>query len=74
MHFAGGIWSSSVSLEYINLIIALMVYSVRYPAIFWSANKALGLLFSFMLFVNGVQIALSFTGISILYKVISFYL
>ncbi|KAL1505371.1 hypothetical protein ABEB36_004954 [Hypothenemus hampei] len=65
----GGLWNSSVSLEYINLIVALLIYSVRYPAIFWSANKFLGLLFSFMLFVNGLHIVLTFSGISILYKI-----
>ncbi|XP_050303784.1 protein tincar [Anthonomus grandis grandis] len=66
---AGGIWSSSISLEYINLIMALIIYSVRYPAIFWSANKSLGLLFSFLLFINGFHIVLTFAGISILYKI-----
>ncbi|XP_066245516.1 protein tincar isoform X2 [Euwallacea similis] len=65
---ADGLWHSSISLEYINLITALVIYSVRYPSLFWSANKCLGLLFSFMLIVNGMQIVLSFAGISILYK------
>ncbi|ERL89253.1 hypothetical protein D910_06626 [Dendroctonus ponderosae] len=66
---ADGVWDSSISLEYINLIIALVIYSVRYPAIFWSANKCLGLLFSFLLFINGQHIVLSFAGISVLYKI-----
>lgn len=71
MFVPDGVWDSSISLEYINLIIALVIYSVRYPAIFWSANKCLGLLFSFLLFINGQHIVLSFAGISVLYKVSS---
>ncbi|CAG9772839.1 unnamed protein product [Ceutorhynchus assimilis] len=66
---SGGIWDSSISLEFINLVLALVIYSVRYPALFWSANKCLGLLFSFLLFINGLHIVLSFAGISILYKI-----
>lgn len=40
-------WGSSVSVEYMNLVIALMVYSIRYPALFWSTNKCLGTIFLF---------------------------
>ncbi|KAJ8972556.1 hypothetical protein NQ314_000143, partial [Rhamnusium bicolor] len=62
-------WGSPVSIEYMNLALALIIYSVRYPALFWSTNKCLGLIFSFQLLINGLHTLLSFAGMSILYKV-----
>ncbi|CAH1156014.1 unnamed protein product [Phaedon cochleariae] len=62
-------FGSSVSIEYMNLALALVIYSVRYPALFWATNKCLGLIFSFQLLINGVHTLLSFAGMSILYKV-----
>ncbi|XP_068897552.1 protein tincar isoform X2 [Tenebrio molitor] len=62
-------WGSSVSVEYMNLAIALMVYSIRYPALFWSTNKCLGTIFSFQLLINGLHTLLAYAGMSILYKV-----
>ncbi|XP_008198381.1 protein tincar isoform X2 [Tribolium castaneum] len=62
-------WGSSVSVEYMNLVIALMVYSIRYPALFWSTNKCLGTIFSFQLLINGLHTLLAYAGMSILYKV-----
>jgi hypothetical protein len=63
-------WGSSVSVEYMNLAIALMVYSIRYPALFWSTNKCLGTIFSFQLLINGLHTLLAYAGMSILYKVL----
>ncbi|XP_060527941.1 protein tincar [Cylas formicarius] len=62
-------WSETVSLEYLNLVFALVIYSVRYPALFWATNKCLGLIFSFQLLINGLHTLLSFAGMSILYKI-----
>lgn len=62
-------WGSSVSAEFFNFAMALMVYAVRYPSMFWATNKWLGILFSFQLFLNGIQTLLAFAGMSILYKV-----
>lgn len=58
-----------VSLEYLNYAIALGVYSVRYPAVFWSCNKALGTVFSLQLVANSAQSLLAYAGMSVLYKV-----
>lgn len=63
------LWGSSVSVEYLNLALALLVYSVRYPALFWSTNKCIGMLFSFQLLINGLHTLLAYAGMSILYKV-----
>ncbi|GBL91817.1 Protein tincar [Araneus ventricosus] len=58
-----------LSTELINYTIALLVYAVRYPAVFWSANKCYGFLFScYMLFTASQQL-LVFAGFTILYKV-----
>ncbi|XP_053594611.1 protein tincar isoform X1 [Microplitis demolitor] len=58
-----------ISLEYLNYAMALAVYSVRYPAVFWSCNKAIGTIFSIQLFINSVQSLISYAGMSVLYKV-----
>ncbi|XP_029680607.1 protein tincar isoform X2 [Formica exsecta] len=58
-----------ITLEYLNYAAALGVYSVRYPAVFWSCNKALGTIFSLQLVVNSAQSLLAYAGMSVLYKV-----
>ncbi|XP_063223104.1 protein tincar [Bacillus rossius redtenbacheri] len=58
-----------VSAEFLNYALALLVYAVRYPAVFWNTNKGFGLLFSFQLLANGLQSLLSFAGMCVLYKV-----
>ncbi|XP_058794885.1 protein tincar isoform X2 [Phymastichus coffea] len=58
-----------VTLEYLNYAMALGVYSVRYPAVFWASNKALGTIFSIQLVFNSLQSLLSYAGMSVLYKV-----
>nr|XP_018896638.1 PREDICTED: protein tincar-like isoform X2 [Bemisia tabaci] len=63
-----GIWGT-LSAEFLSYAIALFVYAVRYPAVFWNTNKWFSVLFSFQLFVNGFQSILLYTGVSILYKI-----
>ncbi|XP_012223044.1 protein tincar isoform X2 [Linepithema humile] len=58
-----------ITLEYLNYAAALGVYSVRYPAVFWSCNKALGTIFSLQLVINSAQSLLAYAGMSVLYKV-----
>ncbi|XP_043251057.1 protein tincar isoform X2 [Colletes gigas] len=58
-----------ITLEYLNYAVALGVYSVRYPAVFWSCNKALGTIFSVQLVLNVAQSLLAFVGMSVLYKI-----
>ncbi|GLV44477.1 tincar [Carabus blaptoides fortunei] len=62
-------FGSSVSVEYLNYALALFVYSVRYPAVFWNTNKCFGIIFSIQLLANGLQSLLAFAGMSVLYKV-----
>ena len=64
----------TISLEFINYGLALLVYAVRYPSVFWNTNKWFGTLFSFQLIGNMLQNLLSFSGMSILYKIqVSFF-
>ncbi|XP_078036816.1 transmembrane protein tincar isoform X2 [Augochlora pura] len=58
-----------ITLEYLNYAVALGVYSVRYPAVFWSCNKALGTIFSVQLVINSAQSLLAYVGMSVLYKI-----
>lgn len=58
-----------VSAEFLNYALALLVYAVRYPAVFWNTNKGFAALFSLQLLANGLQSLLAFAGVSVLYKV-----
>ncbi|XP_034950828.1 protein tincar isoform X2 [Chelonus insularis] len=58
-----------ITLEYLNYAMALAVYSVRYPAVFWSCNKVIGTIFSIQLVINSAQSLISYAGMSVLYKV-----
>ena len=60
--------------EFINYGLALLVYSVRYPAVFWNTNKGFSFLFSLQLLANSFQNLLALGGISIMYKVKLFFL
>ena len=55
--------------EFLNYGLALLVYSVRYPAVFWNTNKGFSFLFSLQLLANSFQNLLALGGISIMYKV-----
>lgn len=63
------IFSSSPTLEYINLAIALLVWSTRYPSVFWESSKAFTLIFSFQLLANSLDILVLYAGTGILFKV-----
>ncbi|PSN54783.1 hypothetical protein C0J52_02015 [Blattella germanica] len=62
-------YEGPVSPEFLNYGLALLVYAVRYPAVFWNTNKGFAALFSMQLLANGLQSLLSFAGICVLYRV-----
>ena len=70
LFFSGG-WG--VSAEYLNFAVALVIYAVRYPAVFWTTNKGFGTLFSCQLLANAAQQLVSFASFCVLYKVISYF-
>ncbi|XP_063588514.1 uncharacterized protein LOC134765695 [Penaeus indicus] len=57
-----------VSPELLNYAVALLVFAIRYPSVFWHTNKAFGILFSLQLVVNGVHTIITLTAFNILYK------
>lgn len=61
-------WSSQPSLEFLNLALAIAVWSARYPSVFWGTSKTFALVFSLQMISNGFDILLGFAGISVLYK------
>lgn len=61
-------WTSTPSLEFVNLAIALMAWAVRYPSVFWHTSKTFAFVFSLQMIANGIDILLSFAGASVLYK------
>ena len=62
-------YEGPVSPEFLNYGLALLVYAVRYPAVFWNTNKGFASLFSIQLLANGLQSLLAFSGICVLYRV-----
>ncbi|KAL0269560.1 UNVERIFIED_CONTAM: hypothetical protein PYX00_007252 [Menopon gallinae] len=67
--FAEDSVSGTISPEFLNYALALVVYAVRYPSVFWNTNKWFGTLFSFQLLGNAIQALISYAGMSVLYKV-----
>uniref|UniRef100_A0A182Q6E5 Protein tincar n=1 Tax=Anopheles farauti TaxID=69004 RepID=A0A182Q6E5_9DIPT len=65
---AGSTWATVPSLEFINLAIALTVWAVRYPSVFWHTSKSFACLFSLQMIANGADILLSLAGACVLYK------
>ncbi|XP_018010505.2 uncharacterized protein LOC108667916 [Hyalella azteca] len=63
----GLIWRP-VSPEFLNFVLALLFYAIRYPSVFWSSNKAFSLLFSLQMAATGLHCVLLSCAFSILYK------
>ena len=64
----GAINYAIVSPEFINYVIALIVYSVRYSAVFWFTHKGFTLLFSTQLLAGLVNYMFCYCGFSVIYK------
>lgn len=61
-------FQSSPSLEFINLTLALLVWSVRYPSVFWESSKAFTMVFSLQMIANSIDMLMLHVGTSILFK------
>ncbi len=57
-----------VTLNYINYVIPLFLYAIRYADVFWLCHKGFAFFFCAQLMLNATQYALGFIGISLLYK------
>ena len=54
IHLLGDDTWHPCSPEFINYALALVVYSVRYPAVFWNTNKAFSFMFSAQVIITNV--------------------
>ena len=61
-------FQGSPSLEFINLALALLVWSVRYPSVFWESSKAFTMIFSLQMIANSIDILMLHVGTSVLFK------
>lgn len=56
------------SFEFMNFVVALVVWSSRYPSVFWSTSKSFSLVFSIQMIANAIDLLLVFAGVSVIYK------
>lgn len=56
------------SAEFLNLLFALLVWCVRYPAVFWTTGKSFASIFSIQMIASAADIIFSYAGISSLFK------
>lgn len=56
------------SFEFMNFVFALVVWSSRYPSVYWNTSKAFSLIFSIQMIVNAIDLLLVFSGVSVIYK------
>lgn len=56
------------SLEFMNFIVALIVWSSRYPSVFWSTSKSFAFIFSIQMIANAIDLLLVFAGVTVIYK------
>ncbi|XP_043863601.1 protein tincar isoform X3 [Drosophila mojavensis] len=62
------IFAQPPSAEFVNLLCALLVWSVRYPAVFWNTSKSFACVFSLQMIVAALDVILGYVGVSNLYK------
>ncbi|ALC46505.1 tinc [Drosophila busckii] len=62
------IFAQPPSAEFVNLLCALLVWTVRYPAVFWNTSKSFACVFSLQMIVAALDTVLGYVGVSNLYK------
>ncbi|PAV80944.1 hypothetical protein WR25_04777 isoform AG [Diploscapter pachys] len=58
-----------IPLEFVNLFIALVAYSIAYPAVFWRVSKSYSLIFSLHLFIYSACVMWSYIAFSIMFRI-----
>ncbi|KAF7490696.1 Protein tincar [Sarcoptes scabiei] len=61
--------SGHFSLEYINLIIALLMITARYPSVFWRINKSFAIMLTTQLVLNSLQSLIVFNAFEVAFKI-----
>ncbi|CAD6996182.1 unnamed protein product [Ceratitis capitata] len=62
------VFEHSPSAEFVNLVFALLVWCVRYPAVFWTTTKSFATIFSIQMIAVAFDITFSYIGAANLYK------
>ena len=57
-----------MSVEFVNYLVALVILSLRYAAVFWYTNATFSFIFAIILIVTSLQNAFAFCGMQVLYK------
>ena len=57
-----------MSAEFVNYLLALVIYSLRYAAVYWYTNAAFSIVFAFSLLVTTLHYVYAYCGMQILYK------
>lgn len=57
-----------ITINYLNYVVPLFFYAIRYAEVFWVSHKGFAFLFSAQLMMNAVHYALGFVGMSLMYK------
>ncbi|EJD75530.1 hypothetical protein LOAG_17337 [Loa loa] len=58
-----------IPLEFVNLLIALFVYTCAYSAVFWHTNKPFSFIFSLHLLIYSATVIWSYLGFSVLLRI-----
>ncbi|VDK63503.1 unnamed protein product [Onchocerca ochengi] len=58
-----------IPLEFVNLLIALFVYTCAYSAVFWHTNKSFSFIFSLHLLIYSTTVIWSYLGFSVLHRI-----
>ncbi|CEF60023.1 Protein tincar [Strongyloides ratti] len=58
-----------ISLEFVNLLIALLALSQRYPKLFWKTNETFSIIFSLFMIIHSITIVYGYLAFSILYRI-----
>lgn len=56
------------SFEFMNFVVALIVWSSRYPSVFWSTSKSFAFIFSIQMIANAIDLLFVFAGVTVVYK------
>uniref|UniRef100_A0A8R1DUB6 Uncharacterized protein n=1 Tax=Caenorhabditis japonica TaxID=281687 RepID=A0A8R1DUB6_CAEJA len=58
-----------ISLEMVNLFIALVAFGIAYPSVFWRVSEPFSVIFSFHLIIYGAQVIWGYLSFSVLFRI-----
>ncbi|XP_075676513.1 uncharacterized protein LOC113797793 [Dermatophagoides pteronyssinus] len=61
--------NQAITPEMLNIFLALLMITIRYPAVFWRCSKTFSLILTFQLVLNSVQCLITINSFEIGYKI-----